>query len=395
MVRWIIYMAATFSASLIYCQVDSNSVFKIKLQIQDRDFKAIQGKLPSDHQLGIVDASLNNKTVKIVKLETRGKTSSTFRRKSYSVQLDQPFDFFQENSTSRLQRFYLVSMAMDKHYFQNTLSFLLLHELGLFDLYWQYALLTINNHCEGLYLLIERPYDYALRTSQASMIIRRKHTGAIEKIKTKKEVSDTLIKEGKNAFKKIARLCRSLHGMELYNALNQILDLRAYFDWLAFNYWIRNGDYIDEVFYYTSPGPQSIYFKIIPWDYDDIFAKNPYEGMEIRNRLLGEKLIFSSADILDRTIAKDPVLYRKYCERLNHLVHFVITKDLLTRAPNRIQNALFPYYNQSCTIQMSKHDETETDLPSMQKRLHEMQTFLLERAGRIQLDLKRQFPDIN
>ena len=111
--------------------------------------------------------------------------------------------------------------------------------------------------------------------------------------------------------------------------------------WLAFNYLSRNGDYTDEIYLYIDPADDR--FRIIPWDYDDVFSKQPHEGNESRRSLPGGKFIFSSEDRLDRVIITDNYLYDKYLEQLIDVIE--ILNDTTLRV--LIQDtycAVYPYY---------------------------------------------------
>jgi hypothetical protein len=43
--------------------------------------------------------------------------------------------------------------------------------------------------------------------------------------------------------------------------------------------------------------PEIKMYRIIHWDFDDIFATNPREGAKQRNRIIGDRLIFLSAGV--------------------------------------------------------------------------------------------------
>ena len=57
-----------------------------------------------------------------------------------------------------------------------------------------------------------------------------------------------------------------------------------------------------------------IRFDIIPWDYDDIFASGPHEGLKKRNQVLGDRLLFSSEASFDQAIGNDNYLYKEYLQ---------------------------------------------------------------------------------
>ena len=51
--------------------------------------------------------------------------------------------------------------------------------------------------------------------------------------------------------------------------------MKAYFSWLAFNFFIMNGDYSDELYLFALPNQEEIRFGVLPWDYDDILTGSP------------------------------------------------------------------------------------------------------------------------
>jgi spore coat protein H len=117
-------------------------------------------------------------------------------------------------------------------------------------------------------------------------------------------------KQFKEKYYKIYRDLGKHKGQALEEHLRSALHLDQYFNWLAFNYFIMNGDYADEIFFYIHPDSEK--FDIIPWDYDDIFRREPHEGAKARQAKLTDKLIFSIEEELDRSIASDEWLYSQY-----------------------------------------------------------------------------------
>jgi spore coat protein H len=153
-------------------------------------------------------------------------------------------------------------------------------------------------------------------------------------------------------FKKVYTSLNKYQGKELYDVLAKWIDLDNYMKWLAFNFLVRNGDYADEVFFYIDPAIGK--FRIIPWDYDDLFSENPHEGKEV-NKLIAGKLIFSSEDHLDVRIASDPYLYNIYLS--------VFKEVLNTLSANKLKNIfentwaeLYPYYSRKDIISNAQYD---------------------------------------
>jgi spore coat protein H len=245
-------------------------------------------------------------------------------------------------------------MSLDGDYYHNELAFHCLSSLGLFPLYHHYVEVSINGMSEGLYLLVQRPADYALEQIGSPGILRRGSTEFITKEKFGKSTSKETQQECKNTFKEI-KSPGHRSGEELYQYLNERIDLNAYFSWLAFNYLVRNGDYTDEVFYYILPNQTSTRFGIIPWDFDDILVKDPHEGRELRDRQLDDQLIFSSEDKLDRLIARDPYLYEQYLIQFDKVMQ-VLDPQTLTEIFDQIEQDLAPYFETNSVVEASKHD---------------------------------------
>ncbi len=299
--------------------------------------------------------TINGKSASCKSIHTRGKSSKLYWRKSYSVSLTDHFDFPVGEYKLPMKRFYLLSMSMDRNYLRNRLSFACLNKLDLFPLWYHYIELKINDQTEGLYLLVERPSDHLRRELDAKAILRRFSSNRISKDKYADGSSQLYQKRVIKTFKAITEACKKLKGEELFNTLDECLDMKAYFRWLAFNYLVRNGDYSDEVFYYDTPSPSQIRFGILPWDFDDIFSLSPHEGNEQRSRLWDQRLIFSREDPLDRTIATDPFLYQQYLHEVETFCK-ILSGEPIAEITNSILDELLPYYRDSTLIAQSDHD---------------------------------------
>jgi spore coat protein H len=154
----------------------------------------------------------------------------------------------------------------------------------------------------------------------------------------------------------------------LYEALSENMDLELYMRWLAFNYFVRNGDYTDEVYLYIDPLEDK--FKIIPWDYDDIFASQPHEGAIGGRSAVENKLLFSSEDLLDQAIALDPYLYNKYLHQLRDMLTR-LTPLTIKRIIEETYVELYPYFSREEIIAMSAFDAYQhASLDNLQSEMH-------------------------
>ncbi|MEQ1585934.1 MAG: CotH kinase family protein [Cyclobacteriaceae bacterium] len=265
---------------------------------------------------------LINKDTAIVRdIHSRGASTMKFARKSLSVDLEHSATFNSRGEKVKIKKFDLLNLVMDKDLWHNRWAFINLNELNLFPLFNTYCKLWINDQPQGIYLLVEKPSNSSARIKSPYML-RRGPDHKIEQeyinIPSKKEAY-----QYKEKYYRIYRDLGKYKGQALEEHLRSALQLDQYFNWLAFNYFIKNGDYADEIFFYIHPDSEK--FDIIPWDYDDIFRREPHEGAKARQAKLTDKLIFSIEDELDRSIASDEWLYDQYRAAFKKLL---ITRDM-------------------------------------------------------------------
>jgi spore coat protein H len=154
-------------------------------------------------------------------------------------------------------------------------------------------------------------------------------------------------------YRQIYKDLSEFEGEELYIALSECIDLDSYMKWLAFNFVVHNGDYSDEVFFYIDPEIKK--YRIIPWDYDDIFASAPHEGSSQRNKVIGDKLIFSGEDELDIKIASDPFLYKIYLTKFKEVLE-KLSPEVFKRVFENTYAELYPFYSDKDIISNSESD---------------------------------------
>ncbi len=251
---------------------------------------------------------INKDTATVKDIHSRGASTMKFARKSLSVDLEHSVAFHSQGEKVKIKKFDLLNLVMDKNLWHNRWAFINLNELNLFPLFNTYCKLWINDQPQGIYLLVEKP-SHSSAHLKSPYMLRRGPNHKIEQeyinIPSKQEAH-----QYKEMYYTIYRDLGKHKGQALEEHLRSALQLDQYFNWLAFNYFIMNGDYADEIFFYIHPDSQK--FDIIPWDYDDIFRREPHEGAKARQAKLTDKLIFSIEDELDRSIASDEWLYAQY-----------------------------------------------------------------------------------
>ena len=281
---------------------------------------------------------INGDSAVVKEIHSRGNNSLTFEHKSLSVDLENSVSIGQKGAKTKLKKFDLLNLVMDKNLWHNRWAFLCMARFDIFPLDNIFCTLWINDQPQGIYLLVEKPRHYTNGKIKSPYMIRR---GVDHKIND--EYIDTPSKEEskkyKNQFLKMYEDLEKYKGEELFNHLKTKIHVDHYFDWLAFNYLIMNGDYEDELYLYIDS--KSGLFDIIPWDYDDILKSGPHEGRQARNAVpeLRDKLIFSGEDPMDRAIAADEFVYQQYLLRFKKLLND-LNDETMIGISNRVKEEL-------------------------------------------------------
>ncbi len=328
-----------------------------------------------------VQITFNDHPFELKSCKTRGNTTLQYRRKSFSLSLIDPITLRQV----QVNRLAINNLAMDKNYWRARLCFMLMKAIEIFPLNNQYTELQINGQTQGTYLMIQKPEDYC-RSLGANLLVRRTSGG-------KTDVEYYIGKEDKKMAKKLKH-CGGLNKLykekQLYDSLSQIINMEQYNRWLAFNYLILNGDYTDELFLFLNP--ETNRFDIIPWDYDDVFASGPHEGLKRRNQILGDRLLFSSETNFDLMIAEDDYLYSNYLKTFYEVVN-ILTPEFMREVFEQAYLELHPFFTNPAVIAQSKYDEHGlTTLNILQDDLNNHYQFLVRRRStvknKIAVDLK-------
>ena len=325
----------------------------ICLYISDSQYENLRSTTGEKVSIRSTILIINGDTIKPKDISTRGQSTLMFRRKSLSISLKSNASFRHGDRTESLNKFSLLNLSMDKYYCRNRLAFEMMEALGLFDLFYSFCELRINDRSEGVFMIMETPENWAFREKKSPLVIRRGYDHRIDKTKDNKKNDRTYDKKYISNYKQLYRSLDKNSGEGLYKILSEYIDLEGYMKWLAFNFLVRNGDYADEVFFYIDPEIEK--YRIIPWDYDDIFAITPHEGKEQRNKILGDKLIFSSEDLLDQKIAADPYLYERYLKMFKEVLD-ELSPELLKNVIENSYAELYPFYSAEEIISNSKFD---------------------------------------
>lgn len=338
-------------------------------------------------------------------MRVRGRTTLDYQRKSFSLKLESPIFVpgIDGQGLKELTRFKLVSLSMDYTYINNRLAFGILEKAGVMPLFYKYVGLSINGENQGVYFLVEDPEQYAPDIG-SEFILRRDYRHNIEDAEYTPEQYYISEEDYISRFKGIYTQLPELEGPDLYEYLDQRLDLEQYFRKMGIEYLLKNGDYTDEVYFYSMAGQEEIRYRVIPWDYDDIFSYRPHEvgrywgtGTLFGERRyesyqdvideIGDKLVFSIEDDLDYIIAMDSFLYASYEKTMGEMING-FGKDDLKLLFDEIEKELRPFYNIEDVILQSQYDRQATSEVLWQENMAEKKNLLTWRLDSMKEYLK-------
>ena len=385
-------------------QLDTGAVFELSVT------PAMQDQIYDSRDTAyIIDRAgtlllLDDQQLDLDEIRVRGKSATKYRRKSYAVKLNTPILMEGRNGSGlkQLTRFKLIAMAMDYTYIEERVGFGLLEQQELMPLFYRFVELRLNGSTQGVYLLVEDPEQYYLERG-SEYILRRGYYHSIEDSDYAPSFHYIPRESYESAFQEIYLDITGLHGEELYNALDQRLNLDQYFRKIGIDYLLQNGDYSDEIYLYAMISQDEIRFNIIPWDYDDLFRSNPHEvgltwgvGRLFGDRYyathqdildeIGQEMIFSIEDDLDYIIATDTFLYARYESTLAEMIGGILPGDI-DELFNQVKNELTPFYNNTEVIRQSMYDQDETTYGLWEENMADKRSFLESRLGEMKQQL--------
>ena len=199
------------------------------------------------------------------------------------------------------------------------------------------VLLQVNGST-SVYLLNEHPYDTAVRYEASSV--------------GQRDLDDAIVEVTSRTFNP-----RTGHVHEVYQELmeygqrwelEQGVDVDEYLHWLAANNILMNGDYIDEVFFYTRPSDVPPKLQLIPWDFDTIFRPCHMQG---RRAIQDDALFYCAESRLDRFIQASAPLRSKLKNITKQLLLHHLTPHTFCKLPSW-------HYPTSCSKLDTEHSTT-------------------------------------
>lgn len=347
-------------------------------------------------------------TYTIDHFDIRGESSLNFERKGFGVNMNRKIILMnpEESPEREYEEFKLLAMVFDYTYIENSTAVGLFREVDMWPVYSFFTEVKLNNHTQGLYHFIEDPVEYFIEQKNSSFVLRR---GYDHSIKASSLASSSGYDQQiyLSRFKKIYSDIVTYSGRQLYDTLSARMDLEQYFTKMSIDMLLKNGDYTDEVFFYSKARNNKEIFGIFPWDYDDLFSDKPHEigkawatgtvfghrsysGMNDIIADVGSKLIYSIEDDLDYKIAKDSFLYQQYLKTLRSVIE-KIDFTTIDKIFNNTFDNISPFYTNDSIVALSKFDVKATNNDLFITNLAEKRQMLKDRRDMIiqELDLQQ------
>ena len=343
----------------------------------------------------------------INRFEIRGDGTLDFTRKGFGVNMDSKITLRNpvEQTERKFEEFKLLALVFDYTYIENSVAAGLFKEVNLWPVYDFFTEVRLNDHTQGLYHFIEDPFEYFMEQKNASFVVRRGYDHVIKACSASPENMQNL--DGYIArFKRIYSVLPLYSGNQIYDTLSSYIDMEQYFTKLSIDMLVKNGDYTDEVIFYTKIKNGKEVLGIFPWDYDDIFSDQPHEigrewatgtvfGHREYNSMddviadVGLKLLYSIEEDLDYKIAKDNFLYQEYLKTLERIIE-KIDPAAIDRVFDYTNEHIGAFYDNDSIIEQSKYDVDETNYSLFVSNLAEKRQMLKDRRAWILEELNKQ-----
>jgi hypothetical protein len=343
----------------------------------------------------------------IDRFEIRGDNTVNFTRKGFGVNMGRKISFHNplEPMERKYEEFKLLAMVYDYTYIENSTATGLFREVGLWPVYSFFTEVRLNDYTQGLYHFIEDPVEYFIEQKQATFVVRRGYDHVVKGFFMNPDFRQNE-EEYYNRLDMIYSFLPEYSGRQLYDTLSYYIDMEQYFTKLSIDLLIKNGDYTDEIFFYSTIRDDREVLGVFPWDYDDIFADQPHEignewapgtvfgpreyfSMNDIVADVGSKLLYSIEDDLDYKIARDSLIYQQYLKTLRTVME-KIDLAAIDKVFDYTSDHIGPFYSNDEIINQSKYDVDETDYDLFVTNLAEKRQMLKDRRTWILQELDKQ-----
>ena len=335
----------------------------------------------------------NNAVLPLEEMETRGQGSIGYKRRNFGLKIAQNIQVGRIDS----KKINLLSMSADPGYISTRLGLMTAELLQIGKAQpTEYAEVFINGQTNGLYAIVEKP---KATLDQSPYVVRRGYKSRFitEEAEISKKLSPAQVQQIEAVAASIYADVVTKRGPELFASLKQKMDIDAYMRWMAMNSLYMNGDFPDEIFFYVDADlylQGKIFFRVMPWDFDDLFKEmhkvltNANEAAKPENK---DSILYSYEDRLDRSFSPANVyMYEQFKSTARLVIGSYLTQDVTDGLLTQIRNELFQYAGNSGILIMGAQDSGRKGMPytvkeignifsNRKKQIEQRRTYLLER----------------
>jgi hypothetical protein len=341
------------------------------------------------------------------RFEIRGDNTLNFNRKGFGVNMDRKITLLdpETQQEKKYEEYKLLAMVYDYTYIENCTAVGLFKAVDLWPVNSFFTEVRLNNHTQGLYHFIEDPVEYFIEQENASFVVRRGYDHVVKAIYVNPDSLQNS-EEYHDRLDKIYSILPIYSDQQMYDTLSAYIDMEQYFTKLSIDMLLKNGDYTDEVFFYSKVRDGREVLGVFPWDLDDIFAGQPHEignpwapgtvfgpreyySMDDVIADVGSKLLYSIEDDLDYKIAGDNILYQQYLRTLRAVIE-KIDLSVIDEVFDYTFRHIGPFYSNDSIIAQSRYDVDETSYDLFTTNLEEKKQMLKDRRNWILQELDKQ-----
>lgn len=273
------------------------------------------------------------------KAHFRGKGSLKCDRKPMTINLDggRPRRWAPGAANDEIL---LISLCKDRRYYHQLLANRVWGPDQIFLLDSRLVRLFVAGVNEGIYLVLEKPTETLQeeRTATAGIIRRRLDYWEPEDVK---HPSDPDAGEAmRDEYHELAALVSEVPADELPDALAERMDLDRYLRWMAFQTMMKNGDYIDEVFFFGSREVDGrVYWRLQAWDADDLWT-NCHNGWDY-DHVDPWSILYCAEGDLDAGFIESDALYGRFIAHLEVLLNTDMPHAWMALELDAVRDELF------------------------------------------------------
>ncbi|AZZ36618.1 hypothetical protein CIK05_07385 [Bdellovibrio sp. qaytius] len=331
----------------------------IQLTVNQQDLAHYRDK-PEKYEFTGAQLQLNNNpAVALEEMETRGQGSIAYKRRNFGLKTEQKIQVGRIDS----KKINLLSMSADPGYISTRLGLMTaeLLQIGAAQP-TEYVEVFINGKTNGLYSMVAKP---KATLDSSPYVVRRGYKSRLitEEAEISKKLSPAQVKEIEAALATIYGSIATKSGQALFSSLKQVMDIDAYMRWMVMNSLYTNGDFPDEIFFYVDAEMYKqgrIFFRVMPWDFDDLFKEmhgvltNKTEAAKPENK---ESILYSYEDKLDRSFSPaNAYMYEQLKATARQLLPNQLSTHNTDQLLAQIRAELYEYAGHNGIVAMTAQD---------------------------------------